>query len=529
MTSIIVAFFSSLAVATVLTPLVLKLALKHKLYDQPNERKVHSRPIPRLGGVAIVIAFFAPLTGLLLVRVGMTVPLTESPSHLIGLFVGGLIIAALGLYDDLKGADAKKKFAVQVLVAILMWALGYRIELLSNPFGGQIALGWFSLPLTVFWFVGVMNAVNLIDGLDGLAGGVSLISISTLMALAIMDDKVLAALMSACLAGALVGFLFFNFNPARIFMGDTGSLFLGFVLAAFSISTSSKGSTAIAIAVPLLVLALPILDTLLAIGRRVRARRPIFSADQEHIHHRLLRAGFTHRGAVLVLYGVALSLAGFALLSRAVSQPMVALLLLGAALVLFVLLRLLSSWQRQPRGLHDPFGADGLKARVALDAAGLRMTASTGTAQLADELNKLAAVTRCVSVVLTGPSGRVLYVHDRPLSPHETMRPLIGFELPLEGGQDPNRLDAAPGETPAELGKIELTFVREEDQSDLGVILPWERVRGAVARAMEKHGWAPLQSPIPPRTTGEREVEQLNAQPLPAWTRATTRPGSRSA
>jgi len=232
---------------------------------------------------------------------------------------------------------------------------------------------------------------------------------------------------------------------------------------------------------------------------------------------------------VLVLYAVALSFAGFALLSRAVSQPMVGLLLLGAALVLFVLLRLLSSWQRQPRGLHDPFGVDGLKARVALDAAGMRMTASSGTAQLADELNKLATVTRCVSVVLTGPSGRVLYVHDRPLSPHETMRPLIGFELPLEVGQDPNAFEADRMAAQGELGKIELTFVREEDQSDLGVILPWERVRGAVARAMEKHGWTPLQSPIPPRTTGEREVEQLNAQPLPAWTRATTRPGSRSA
>ncbi len=523
MTSIIVAFFVSLAVATVLTPLVLRFALRFHLYDLPNERKVHARPIPRLGGIAIVIGFFAPLTGLILLQTGLTVStgLTSS-MHLVGLFVGGLAIAALGLYDDLKGADAKKKFAVQILVAALMWGLGYRIELVSNPFGGQIALGWLSLPVTIFWFVGVMNAVNLIDGLDGLAGGVSLISISTLMVLALMDDKILAALMCACLAGSIVGFLFFNFNPARIFMGDTGSLFLGFVLAAFSISTSSKGSTAIALVVPLLVLALPIADTMLAIGRRVKARRPIFSADQEHIHHRLLRAGFSHRGAVLVLYIVALSFAGFALLARATSQPLAGLILLGAGLLLFVLLRVLSGWHRTPRGLHDPFGADGLKARVALDAVAMRLSAASSPEVVCAELQRLAEATHCLSVAVVGPDELPRYVYDREPTPSESLRPLASYELPLEA-------EIAPADTMPPLGRLELRFVRDEDFSELGVILPWERVRAAIALAMQKSQWSPLQNPVPAWSTPGQLVEAIpQMRPLPAWTRAATRPRARS-
>jgi UDP-GlcNAc:undecaprenyl-phosphate GlcNAc-1-phosphate transferase len=520
MTSIIVAFFVSLLVATVLTPLVLRLALRHRLYDEPNERKVHSQPIPRLGGVAIVLAFFAPLTGLILLDTGLTSGLMVEPTRIVALFIGGLAIAALGLFDDLKGADARQKFAVQIAVALFMWVLGYRIEILSNPFGGQIELGWLSLPVTLFWFVGVMNAVNLIDGLDGLAGGIGLISVTTLLILALMDGNVLAALMCACLAGSLIGFLFFNFNPARIFMGDTGSLFLGFILAAFSISTSSKGSTVIALSVPLLVLALPLADTLLAIGRRVRARRPIFSADQEHIHHRLLRAGLTHRGAVLVLYAVAISFSGFAILTRVASKPVAGLILLAAGILLFALLKLLAGWHRRPRGLHDPFGVDGLKARVALDAAGLRLLASASVAQIATELEQLARATGCFSVKVIGSDERPRFVYDREPTPHEAMRPFASYELPLESSANESE--------PA--GRLELIFPRNEDNGDLGVILPWERVRSAIARALDKHGWSALQETIPKAADPSREVEALpQLRPLPAWTRASTRPRERSA
>jgi len=513
MTSIIVAFFVSLAVATALTPLVLRLALRWGLYDQPNERKVHSRKIPRLGGVAIVVGFFTPIAGLLVVDAGLTTHLTESAPQLSGLFIGGLLIALLGLYDDLRGADAKQKFIVQIGVAVLMWSLDYRIEILSNPFGGQVDLGLLSLPVTVLWFVGVMNAVNLIDGLDGLAGGIGLISVSTLMVLALMDQNVLAALMCACLAGSLVGFLFFNFNPARIFMGDTGSLFLGFVLAAFSISTSAKGATAIALTVPILALALPIIDTMLAIGRRVRAHRNIFQADQEHIHHQLLKAGLSQRGAVLVLYAVALLLAGLALLTRATTQPVAGLVLLAAALFLFVLLRLLAGWHHIPSGMLDPFGEEGLKARAAFDGLAQRLQSATSISQVATELNELARATRCLSVVLVD-GARTLFVYGRAPTPHETMCPVGSYEIPLadrDGG-----------------ARIELRFTRNpqaETSTDLGVVLPWERVRRAIAAALQRQDWAPLQQPIPALPASHRPAVPLPAiDPLPAWTRTSARP-----
>ncbi len=513
MTSIFVAFFVSLGVATFMTPLVLKLAMRRGLYDLPDGRKVHSRLIPRLGGIAIVVAFFTPLVGLLLVDAGLTNQLTQSHTQLVGLFVGGLLIAALGLYDDLRSTNARQKFVVQIVVAVLMWVLDYRIENISNPFGDYLALGPLSLPFTVLWFVGVMNAVNLIDGLDGLAGGIGLISVSTLMVLALMDGNVLAALMCACLAGSLVGFLFFNFNPARIFMGDTGSLFLGFVLATFSISTSAKGSTVLALTVPLMVLALPIVDTMLAIGRRVRARRNIFSADQEHIHHKLLKAGFSHRGAVLVLYAIAATLAGLALLVRAVSQPVAGLVMLAAGIFLFMFLRFLTSRYRPTSDLSDPFGDDGLRARANFDALAQRLHDATTAPAIVAELDALATSTRCISVVLSD-RDQTLYVFDRAPSQHEALRTLGSYLIPLA--------DRGPSTT-----RIELRFARDptpEGMADLSVILPWERVRPAIAATLERLAWAPLQAPMPALPPARPAVPVPTIDPLPAWTRTTSRP-----
>jgi len=503
MTSIIVAFFVSLTVATALTPIVVRLASRRGLYDALSDRKVHSRPVPRLGGIAIVAGFFAPLLGILLVDAGIGERLTTSSTQLVGLFAGGLLIAGLGLFDDLRGANARQKLVVQIGVALLMWALGYRIESVTNPFGGVIELGALALPVTVLWFVGVINAVNLIDGLDGLAGGIGLISVCTLMVLALLDGDLLGALLCAALAGSLVGFLFFNFNPARIFMGDTGSLFLGFVLAAFSISTQAKSSAAIALTVPLLALALPIVDTMLAIGRRVRARKNILEADQEHIHHKLLRAGFSHRGAVLTLYVLAALLACLAIVTRLGSEPAEGLALLGAAVVLFLFLRLLSGWRRAPKGAHDPFGARGLQARAALDALAQRLQSASSPAALEVELSALALETRCLSVALVdGP--RVLYVFDRAPTTHEAMCPLGSYEIPL-----------APREGGA---RLELRFAREqqlETPSDLAVVLPWERVRPAITAALERLRWPVLQV-----VSGASAAALPTAamEPAPAWT-----------
>ena len=175
-------------------------------------------------------------------------------------------------------------------MAGLLYKLGFRIDAIANPFGEPIALGWASLPFTMFWIVGVINALNLIDGLDGLAGGVALVAVITTFLVSLQRGHPLMMLFSAALAGAIVGFLFYNFNPASIFMGDTGSMFLGFVLAATAIQTNQKASTAVAVLIPAIALGLPIMDTLLAIGRRAVRGRPLFQADKEHIHHRLIAA-----------------------------------------------------------------------------------------------------------------------------------------------------------------------------------------------------------------------------------------------
>jgi UDP-GlcNAc:undecaprenyl-phosphate GlcNAc-1-phosphate transferase len=336
----VVAFLLSLLCGTILTPIVRRLAHQFGALDHArSSRKIHGHPIPRLGGVAIVIAFYVPLVGLLLFQTKLGELFVAEREHVIGLFLGGLAIASLGLYDDLRGANAWKKFAVQFGVAGGLYWLGFRVEYLANPFGEAIPLGWISLPFTVFWIVGVVNAMNLIDGLDGLAGGVALVAVVTTFLISVQRAHPLMMLFTSALAGAIIGFLFYNFNPASIFMGDTGSMFLGFVLATSAIQTNQKASTAAAILIPTIALGLPIMDTLLAIARRALRGRPLFQADREHIHHRLMAMGLSHRQTVLVLYGFCIVLGTAALLLTYANSGQAALLLIVVALVALVFLR----------------------------------------------------------------------------------------------------------------------------------------------------------------------------------------------
>ncbi|MCP3104745.1 undecaprenyl/decaprenyl-phosphate alpha-N-acetylglucosaminyl 1-phosphate transferase [Myxococcus sp. K15C18031901] len=341
MITFFVAFVVSLLVALALTFLVRNQALAWGWLDQANSsRKVHVRPIPRLGGVGIVAGFFAPLCALFLVDSGVGYHFRVHTDLVVGLFVGGAAIAALGLYDDLRGAGARLKFSVQFAVAFGLYALGFRIEVIANPFGPELTLGALSLPFTVLWMVGVVNALNLIDGLDGLAGGVAFFGVSTNFILSLARGDVLMCLLMAALAGAILGFLVFNFNPASIFMGDTGSMFLGFVLAAVSIKTSTKSGTAVAMFVPVMALGLPIMDTLLAVVRRSLLGRPLFSADKEHIHHRVMsRWVLSHRSTVLVLYALCGLFTLTALGLNFANSAQSALLLCGMGVVIFVLMR----------------------------------------------------------------------------------------------------------------------------------------------------------------------------------------------
>jgi UDP-GlcNAc:undecaprenyl-phosphate/decaprenyl-phosphate GlcNAc-1-phosphate transferase len=301
------AFVMAMIFAAALTPLVRRLALRTGAVDAPGGRRVHERQVPRLGGLAVVVACFAPLAILFAHETGVARLFLAEPLRVLGLAAGGLMMATLGAWDDLRGLRAWTKLWVQVLAASVAFACGFRIESIDLPFLGSLSMGVFALPVTVLWIVGIINALNLIDGLDGLAGGVAFFVCLANFVVAWLNGAPLVMLLSATLGGAILGFLLYNFNPASIFMGDSGSMFLGFVLATSSmLGAAVKSSTTVALLVPIIALGLPIMDTLFAMIRRVLERRPIFSPDRSHIHHRLLELGITHRRAVLILYGVSI-------------------------------------------------------------------------------------------------------------------------------------------------------------------------------------------------------------------------------
>jgi len=310
----VVAFFCAAFVCSALVPVIIRFARRHGLFDHiTSTRKVHSARVPRLGGVAIVAGFYAPLLGLILYPTGLGSLFYADASRAFAFLFGGLAIAALGFFDDIFGAGAVEKFFVQIAVALYLWWAGFRIEDVHLVGNTVLPLGLFGAVITVLWIVGVMNALNLIDGLDGLAAGIALVSAVTNFVIAGLGEQPLMALWMAALAGSLIAFLRFNFNPARIFMGDGGSLFIGYVLAVSAIRTNQKSSAAVSLLVPIVALALPIADTLLAMLRRGLRGRPMFSGDKEHIHHRLLALGLTHREVVLLLYAVAVALGGISL------------------------------------------------------------------------------------------------------------------------------------------------------------------------------------------------------------------------
>jgi UDP-GlcNAc:undecaprenyl-phosphate GlcNAc-1-phosphate transferase len=363
----IVSLVFAMVATWVVTPLVIRLAHGLGALDLPGARKIHDQPVPRIGGLAVYLGFLAglALAGYLagtlgdMARVAVYRGLTIAAT--------GMLVA--GLIDDLWGLSFRWKFAAQIAAASYVWTCGFQIENVTNPLGGTLHLGVWSLPLTVLWIVGITNAVNLIDGLDGLATGTALITTAAVAVIAVTRAEIGTAGACVALAGSLVGFLYYNFNPARIFLGDSGSMFLGFVLAVTAVRGSQKGTTAVALIVPLLVLGLPVLDTSLAILRRLNrlrsrgARSPnaaryvlrnlheVFLPDRGHIHHRLLEIGLSHRRAVVTLYAVAVAFAlcafGLVLLHNAWLATVLVGALASSMAGFFVLLylRLRKRWQ----------------------------------------------------------------------------------------------------------------------------------------------------------------------------------------
>ena len=325
------AFAIALIVSLIVMPAVISLAKRTGAMDAPNARKVHKKPIPRIGGLGIYIGFMTAII-FILPQFGLDAEMFKETT---GLIVSGSLIVFLGLIDDYKNLPAVIKLIGQILAAtVLVVLFDVRINFVTDPFGDYLYLDNFAIPLTIFWLVGLTNTVNLIDGLDGLAAGVAAIASFTILLIALEQNFILVAVLTAALAGAAVGFLKYNFNPATIFMGDTGSMFLGFMLAGISVTGAVKSVAAIALIVPIFALGLPILDTTFAIVRRVRGGVPIFKPDKGHLHHRLLNAGFTQRQAVLLMYVVSALFGLSAIALTAVSSQIAVLILLFVVAVI---------------------------------------------------------------------------------------------------------------------------------------------------------------------------------------------------
>ena len=330
----------AILVAALLTPVVRSVALDIGAVDAPGGRRVHVGATPRLGGVAIVLAY------LLAVLTCLTVgALHSSPwqNKALGGFLGaGLLVAVAGMIDDLRALGARRKLLVQCAAATIAWYFGVRVApSIFVPGLGFIHIGEpLSYLATLVWILAFINAINLIDGLDGLAGGVVFFATITNLVVAIVTGNAFAAVLNAALGGAVLGFLFYNFNPATIFMGDTGSMFLGYALGSAALmSGQQKESTIVSLLVPVIALGLPLTDTLLAMVRRLLARRSIFSADRGHLHHRMLDLGLTHRRAVLILYGCSVLLCLAALGAAVGKDWQVGLAITGAVLTLIGVVR----------------------------------------------------------------------------------------------------------------------------------------------------------------------------------------------
>jgi UDP-GlcNAc:undecaprenyl-phosphate GlcNAc-1-phosphate transferase len=293
-------FFISGGISYILTPLIRKISLRFNYLDNPDKRKIHLKPTPTIGGISLFIAF--NITVLLAMKLN-SIFWAEFLMFLPGLLLGGILIVILGMIHDIKNISAWSKLAGQIIVAVVLFLNGNRIESITNPFGGQISLPLiFSLILTIIWIISLINTINLIDGLDGLAAGLTAISAFSLFFIAVFRGDISAIFLTIILIGSILGFLRYNFHPAKIFMGDTGSMFLGFVLSIISIHGINKMATVVALIIPLIAFGIPIYDTFVAIVRRIVMKQHVFRADRQHIHYRLLNLGITHRHVVLLLY-----------------------------------------------------------------------------------------------------------------------------------------------------------------------------------------------------------------------------------
>lgn len=374
--------FISFLLALLLTPIA-RNAFRHLgLVDHPDDRKLHPYGIPRVGGIAILIAYVLAYACLLLAHLRGGLKVWEGLEFIVRLAPAALLIFATGLIDDIRGLRPWQKLIGEVAAALIACGAGVRVQ----DFAGHHLLTWFQLPLTVLWLVACTNAVNLIDGIDGLATGVSLFATCTILFAALLEKNIALALATAPLAGCLLGFLRYNFNPATIFLGDCGSLLIGFLLGCYGVLWTEKAATILGMTAPLMALSIPLLDTSLAIARRFLRQQPVFTADRGHIHHRLLDRGLTPRKVALILYA-------FSALGAMCSLLMMNKHVSGVVIIIFCAV----TWIGVQHLGYVEFGTAG---RMFLDGAFRRMLNSQVSLQMYQE-QLIAAPTpeRCWEII----------------------------------------------------------------------------------------------------------------------------------
>lgn len=339
MKTFIFTYICSCILAVVITPIVIAVGRKLKIYDRPTARKVHAGQIPRIGGIAVFLSSILLVMTVLFLDNAIGERFRDIQAQIAALLCAATFIFIVGLIDDVRGVRARYKLAAQITAATVICLAGVEITSLNFANLFTLRFGLASFPLTILWIVGITNAVNLIDGLDGLAAGICTIACTVIAVFALVTGELVLAVIMLALVGSLSGFLFFNFNPARVFMGDCGSMFLGFVLGATSVMCAMKSGTMVALALPAVVLGLPIFDTAFSILRRYLSRWDITSPDRGHLHHRLLDMGLRHRHVVIIMYAITAIIAGLGMFMMVTRGGGTVIVLLCVILLLILAFR----------------------------------------------------------------------------------------------------------------------------------------------------------------------------------------------
>lgn len=350
----------ALLLATALTPIVIYCARRLNLVDHPDARKIHKTPTARIGGIAIYIATMLAIFPVILINNKLGYAFRAKSVELLALFIASSLIFVVGFYDDLKQARIRTKLFAQFTAALIVLIAGLHIDRIVIRDLVTIQLGWFGYVVTFIWIIGVTNAVNLIDGLDGLAAGISAIACGVIAFVSILQGNLVLGVIMLSIFGSLTGFLFFNFHPAKIFMGDCGSLFLGFTIAASSVMTAAKAEALVGIGLPILVLGVPIFDTLLSMFRRFLNRRGLMSPDRGHFHHCLIDKGLKQNQVAVFAYAVTAILSGFGLFMMLTRSTLSVILFLSCLALILLVFRLVGSVE-----LHRSL--DGIRQRAALN------------------------------------------------------------------------------------------------------------------------------------------------------------------